>query len=63
MTAQEALLIVDQVFSVYKGTRQEHINLQEALRVLKEFHTTEAPEQMQLAEPEPENEPTPESEE
>ena len=36
MDIKEALNILDQVTSVYKGTRQEHTILAQALRVIKE---------------------------
>lgn len=36
MNPQEALNLLNQVATIYKGTLQEHQSLQEAVKVLKE---------------------------
>lgn len=37
MKPNEALNLIDKACAQYQGTRQDHINLQEALRVLSEL--------------------------
>ena len=44
MTPEQAHQLLTQLASVYKGTLQEHVNLQEALKTLTPITTTEGAE-------------------
>lgn len=52
MQANEALELVDRVVSDFRGTRQDHINLQQAMSVLRLALSQPKSEPAQDAEPE-----------